>query len=90
MDSPLCIDLPDTMYYLKQSRPPGDTVSFQGRRNGKADSFLRPADIRDHQICGEWVQAALDTFNAGVKTFRVNTKICSVVQSNHPPLHSPK
>ena len=36
---------------FKQPSASGDTVAFEGGRDGKADGLVRPALIRDNKIC---------------------------------------
>ena len=36
---------------LKQPSAPGDTVAFEGRRDGKADGFVGTAFIRNDEVC---------------------------------------
>ena len=65
----LSIDLLNLLDYFKQSCSAGDTVSFQRRRNRKADGFLGPADIRNHKVCGKRIKPARYTLNGGIKAF---------------------
>ena len=67
----LCIGLLDLLHYLKEPRPAGDAVLLQSRRNGKADGFLRAAQIRHHKVGGHGVQVSLHTLDAGVKAFQI-------------------
>ena len=49
--------------HIKKTGPPGYSVCFQGRRNSQTDGLLRPAFIRNHQMCLERIQTALHTLH---------------------------
>ena len=66
----LPIDLFNLLDYLKQSCSAGDTVSFQRRRNRKADGFLCPADICNHKIGRQRIKPARYALNGGIKAFK--------------------
>ena len=47
----MCIRFLHTLLDLKQPSASGDTLAFEGGSNGKADSLIRPALIRDNEVC---------------------------------------
>ena len=63
----LPIDLLNLLDNLKQSCSAGDTVSFQRRRNRKADGFLGSCDISHHKVCGKRIKPERYTLNGGIK-----------------------
>ena len=65
----LPIDLLNLLDNFKQSCSAGDTVSFQRRRNRKADGFLGSADICNHKIGRQRIKPARYTLNGGIKAF---------------------
>ena len=69
------VDLLHTLDHLKQARPAGNAVGFQGRRHGQADRLFRPALVGDDQIGRQWIQMTLYAFHAGVKALGVDGHI---------------
>ena len=89
---PFRVDFLDLLDDLKQSRASGDTLRFQGRRNRQTYGFLRPAHIRNDQICGERIEFPVSAFAGGIVGFQIYRNIDMIVfhayaftSTNHLP-----
>ena len=64
---------------FKQPSTPGDTVAFEGRRDGKADGLIRPAFICNNKVCVQRLSAAPPALHGGVEGFQVDCDVSALL-----------
>ena len=80
-----CVSLADALPDLKQPCSSGDSVAFEGRRDGKTDGLIRPALVCHNKVGIQGIEAALPAFHGGIEGFQVDCDVGSVF---HPGLLS--
>ena len=70
----------DALLDLKQTSASGDTVAFEGWRNGKADGFVSPAFIRDNKVSVQRIQATLPALNGGIEALEIDCNLSALFQ----------
>ena len=71
---PLGVHLRHPLHHLKQPRPPGNTIGFEGGCDNQTDGFIRPALVRYHRIGGLGVQVPLDALHGSVEAAKIMPK----------------
>ena len=66
---------------FKQPSASGDTVAFEGGRDGKADGLIRPALIRDNEVCVHRIKSALTALNRSIEALEVDCDISSLLHA---------
>ena len=61
------VDFPDALYDLEQTRPSGNSVALERRRNGKADCFFGAREVCDDEVGRHGIEPALHALHGGVK-----------------------
>ena len=75
------VHLPDPLVHLEKPAAPGDAVAFEGGRDGKADGLVRPALIRNDEICVHRIKSALSTLNRSIEALEVDCDISSLLHA---------
>ena len=79
------VDLLDLLHHLKEPRPAGDAVGFEGGGHGQADGLVRPPFVRHHQVGGHGVQPPLHALYRGVKALEVTADITLLLHAPVTP-----
>ena len=74
------------LHHLKQPRPAGDAVGFEGRGHREADGLLGAGGVGHHEVGGQRVQSPVHALHRGVKALQVNGQIRPLCCHGGPPL----
>lgn len=72
------VDGADFLINFKKAGTTGQTVGFEGRADGEADSFVSAAGVGDYEMSVEGVETTFDALDGSVEAFEIDAGIESV------------